>query len=33
MIKEISLDDFIRALPSGGGRIVSTQLGEQKAQA
>jgi predicted ribosome quality control (RQC) complex YloA/Tae2 family protein len=33
MIKEIPLDDFIRALPSGGGRIVSTQLGEQKAQA
>jgi hypothetical protein len=32
-IKEIPLDDFIRALPSGGGRIVSTQLGEQKAQA
>lgn len=30
-IKEILLDDFIRALPSGGGRIVSTQLGEQKA--
>jgi predicted ribosome quality control (RQC) complex YloA/Tae2 family protein len=29
-IKEIPLDDFIRALPSGGGRIVSTQLGEQK---
>ena len=30
-IKEIPLDDFIRALPSGGGRIISTQLGEQKA--
>ena len=29
-IKEIPLDDFIRALPSGGGRIVSTQLSEQK---
>jgi len=30
-IKEIPLDDFIRALPTGGGRIISTHLGEQKA--
>jgi len=30
-IKEIPLDDFIRALPTGGGRIISTQRGEQKA--
>jgi len=31
VIKEIPLDDFVRALPSGGGRIVSTRVGEQKA--
>jgi len=30
-IKEIPLDDFVRALPAGGGRVVSSQLGEQKA--
>lgn len=30
-IKDIPLDEFIRALPTGGGRIVSTQAGEQKA--
>jgi predicted ribosome quality control (RQC) complex YloA/Tae2 family protein len=30
-IKEIPLDDFIKVLPTGGGKVISSQLGEQKA--
>lgn len=30
IVKEIPIDDFIRALPSGGGRVISTDKGEQK---
>ncbi|MEM3890635.1 MAG: ribosome rescue protein RqcH [Nitrososphaerales archaeon] len=29
-VKEIPLDDFIRALPNGGGKVTSINLGEQK---
>lgn len=32
-VKRMSIDDFVRVLPSGGGRIVLKRLGEQRFKA